>query len=62
MGKNIISLKFLTDAKIKVPEDMRAVILSPEWFLKQRHLSLQERAAFWRDKLQLPKLSVWLIR
>ncbi len=61
-GKRVISFKFLTGAKIKVPEDVRAVIASPEWLLKQRHLSLQERAAFWRDRLQLQKLSAWLIR
>ena len=33
-GKRVISFKFLTGAKIKVPEDMRAVIASPEWLLK----------------------------
>ena len=41
---------------------MRALIASPEWLLKQRHLSLAERAAFWREKLQLEKLSAWSIR
>ena len=28
----------------------------------QRHLSLEQRAAYWKEKLQLPKLSAWLIR
>ena len=58
----MVSFKFLTGAKIKIPEDVRSMIASPEWLLKQRHLSLQERAAFWRDKLQVPKLSAYLIR
>ena len=61
-GKKVVSFKCLTGAKIKVPEDVRALIASPEWLLKQRHLSLEERAAFWRDRLQLPKLSAWSIR
>ena len=61
-GKKVISFKFLTGRKIKVPEDVRSMIASPEWLLKQRHLSLQERAAFWRDRLQVPKLSAYLIR
>jgi hypothetical protein len=61
-GKQVVSLKCLTGAKIKVPEDVRALIASPEWLMKQRHLSLEERAAFWRDRLQLPKLSAWSIR
>ncbi len=60
--KEVVSFKCLTGAKIKVPEDMRALIASPEWLMKQRHLSLEERAAFWRDRLQLPKLSAWSIR
>jgi hypothetical protein len=61
-GRQVVSLKCLTGAKIKVAEDIRALIASPEWLLKQRHLSLQERAAFWRDRLQLEKLSAWSIR
>ena len=61
-GKKVVSFKFLTGAKIKIPEDVRSMIASPEWLLKQRHLSLQERAAFWRDRLQVPKLSAYLIR
>jgi hypothetical protein len=61
-GKKVVSFKCLTGAKIKVPEDVRALIASPEWLLKQRHLSLEERAAFWRDRLQLSKLSAWSIR
>ena len=46
-GKKVVSFKCLTGSKIKVPEDVRAMIASPEWLLKQRHLSLEERAAFW---------------
>jgi hypothetical protein len=61
-GKKVVSFKCLTGSKIKVPEDVRAMIASPEWLLKQRHLSLEERAAYWRDKLQLQKLSAWSIR
>ena len=38
------------------------MIASPEWLLKQRHLSLAERAAYWREQLNLPKLSAWSIR
>ena len=33
-GKKIISFKFLTGRKIKVPEDVRSMIASPEWLLK----------------------------
>lgn len=55
-------MKCLTGAKIKVPEDIIALIASPEWLLKQRYLSSAERAAFWRDRLQLEKLSAWSIR
>jgi hypothetical protein len=57
-GKKVVSFKCLTGAKIKVPEDVRALIASPEWLLKQRHLSLEERAAYWRDSLQLDQNSL----
>jgi hypothetical protein len=33
-GKKVISFKFLTGRKIKVPEDVRSMIASPEWLLK----------------------------
>ena len=36
--RQVVSLKCLTGAKIKVPEDIRALIASPEWLLKQRYL------------------------
>ena len=58
----IVSHKHLTGAKQKVPEYIRATIASPEWLMRQRHLSLAERAAFWREQLGLPKLSAWSIR
>ena len=61
-GKQVVSFKCLNGSKIKVSEDMRAMIASPEWLLRQRHLSLEERAAFWKEKLGLQKLSSWSIR
>ncbi len=50
-GKKVVSFKCLTGSKIKVTEDVRAMIASPEWLLNQRHLSLEERDAFWQDRL-----------
>ncbi len=52
----------LRGSKIKIPEDVRAHIASPQQLLMQRHMSLEQRAAYWREKLQLSKLSPWLIR
>ena len=61
-GKQVISLKSLRGRKIKVPEEQRALIASPEWLMNQRHLSLEQRAAFWREELGYEKLSSWSIR
>ena len=58
----VISLLCLRGSKIKVDEVMRAHIASPQQLMLQRHLSLEQRAAYWKEKLQLPKLSAWLIR
>ncbi len=58
----VISLLCLRGSKIKIPEEVRAYIASPQQLLMQRHMSLEQRAAYWREKLQLSKLSPWLIR
>jgi hypothetical protein len=50
-GKQVVSLKCLNEGKIKVLEEKRVLISSPECLLKHRHLSLQKRAAYWREKL-----------
>ena len=61
-GHKIVSLLCLRGSKIKIDEATRALIASPEQLMLQRHLSLEARAEYWRERLGLEKLSPWLIR
>jgi transposase len=61
-GHKIVSLLCLRGSKIKIDEATRALIASPEQLMLQRHLSLEARAEYWREKLGLEKLSPWLVR
>jgi len=61
-GFKIVSLLCLRGSKIKVDEETRALIASPEQLMLQRHMSLEARAEYWRERLNLPKLSSFLIR
>jgi transposase len=61
-GFKIVSLLCLRGCKVKIDEATREMIASPAMVMAQRHMSLHQRAAYWRERLQLPKLSTWLIR
>ena len=52
-GHKIVSLLCLRGSKIKIDEATRALIASPEQLMLQRHLSLEARAEYWREKLAL---------
>jgi transposase len=61
-GFKIVSLLCLRGSKVKIDEATREMIASPAMLMAQRHMSLHARAAYWRERLNLPKLSTWLIR
>jgi hypothetical protein len=61
-GFKIVWLLCLRGSKVKIDEATREMIASPAMLMAQRHMSLHQRAAYWRERLQLPKLSTWLIR
>ena len=61
-GFKVVSLLCLRGSKVKLDEATRATIASPAMLMAQRHMSLQQRANYWREKLGLAKLSTWLIR
>ena len=58
----VVSLLCLRGAKIKIDEATRARIAGPAMLMAQRHMSLHQRAAWWREELHMHKLSTWLIR